>query len=65
MKEFIPLEDDWSLIESCLGQRLVPYQPGMICAHQATVPPMQGDRIGSAQKKKFSLPPSQPSGAAL
>ncbi|MCP1373223.1 hypothetical protein [Dyella lutea] len=65
MKEFIPLEDDWTLIEAFLGQRLVPYQPGMPCAHEAGVRPPRGDRVKGCPERKFVAPPSQPLGAAL
>lgn len=59
MKQFIPLEDDWSLIEAFLGQRLVPYQPGMPCAHQAAdgEAAKTSRRVGT--EKKSSATPSQ------
>lgn len=63
MKEFIPLEDDWSLAEAFFGQRLVPYQPGMPCAHGAAG--AHPGRLERAPEKKLSVPPSQPSGSAL
>ncbi|MEW5836295.1 MAG: hypothetical protein AB1832_14625 [Pseudomonadota bacterium] len=65
MKEFIPLEDDWTLIEAFLGQRLVPYQPGMPCVHEAGTRRTCGDRAKGFAEKKFTAPPSQPFGAAL
>jgi len=65
MKEFIPLEDDWSLVEAFFAQRLVPYQPGMPCAHQAMAVPACERQAGRASEKKFFDPPSQPSSAAL
>lgn len=59
MQQFIPLEDDWSLIEAFLGQRLVPYRPGMPCAHQAA----DGDAATMSRlpgtEKKSSAPSSQ------
>lgn len=65
MKEFIPLEDDWSLIESFFNQHLVPYQPGMPCVHQATGTMWCEGSAAGMSGKKISAPPSQPSGAAL
>jgi len=35
MQEFIPLEDDWSLLDSIAEKRLVPYQVGMHCMRRA------------------------------
>lgn len=35
MQEFIPLEDDWSLLEAIAEHRLVPYQVGMACVRRA------------------------------
>lgn len=58
MKQFIPLEDDWSLIEAFLGQRLVPYQPGMQCAHEAAEAGAQTPRWVS-EEKKSPVPSSQ------
>ena len=65
MKQFIPLEDDWTLIEAFFGQRLVPYQVGMACAHEEAARRPGSDRSAGLAEKKFSAPPSQPSGAAL
>lgn len=35
MQEFVPLEDDWALLENMAEQRLVPYQAGMTCMRRA------------------------------
>jgi len=65
MKQFIPLEDDWTLIEAFLGQHLVPYQAGMACVHEEGVRPPGGDRSTDRAEKNFTVPPSQPCSAAL
>ncbi|MBU6247615.1 MAG: hypothetical protein KGN77_07645 [Xanthomonadaceae bacterium] len=65
MKQFIPLEDDWTLIESFFGHRLVPYQAGMSCVHEERMPRTGCDRATGLAEKIFPAPPSQPSGAAL
>lgn len=65
MKQFIPLEDDWTLIEAFLGQRLVPYQVGMPCVHQDGVRRSGHDRAMGLAEKKITAPPSQLSDAAL
>lgn len=36
MQAFIPLEDDWSLLEAIAERQLVPYQVGMPCLHRAS-----------------------------
>jgi hypothetical protein len=59
MQQFIPLEDDWSLIEAFLGQRLVPYQPGMPCAHQAADGEAARRPRLPGMEKKSSVPSSQ------
>lgn len=58
MKKFIPLEDDWSLLDTMGDQALVPYQVGMPCGERraGTIP---------ADDEKSFAPPSQPWQAAL
>ena len=65
MKQFVPFEDDWALAETLANQRLVPYQPGMICARQrdGQQPPLGGE--ARKDDRKSFAPPSQPSLLAL
>lgn len=65
MKQFIPLEDDWSLIEALTEQRLVPYRPGMCCQHAAMERGDDSSAQGSSSRENFFAPPSQLRRAAL
>jgi hypothetical protein len=65
MQQFIPFEDDWAMAEAFAGHRLVPYQPGMACAHRdATQEPPQSGIVQREQQNLFA-PPSQPRRSAL
>jgi hypothetical protein len=65
MQQFIPFEDDWAMAEALCGHRLIPYQPGMRCAHQgdaATSPAVGADR---REEQNLFAPSSQPPRSAL
>ncbi|HET6430730.1 hypothetical protein [Dyella sp.] len=74
MQKFIPLEDDWALIEALFDQRLVPYVPGMPCAHtykedaRNSLPAASGPGAAADAKgmrENLALPPSQGHRTAL
>lgn len=64
MQQFIPFEDDWAMAEVFAGHRLVPYQPGMACAHRDAQESTQGGIVQRKQQKLFA-PSSQPQRSAL
>lgn len=65
MQQFIPLEDDWSLVETLAASRLVPYQPGMECRHAASERQGAAASQASSKDENFFAPPSQHRRAAL
>lgn len=51
MQQFIPFEDDWDALERFGPSRLIPYQVGLRCLHDATAQrttPMSPSTVSSA-----------------
>lgn len=51
MRQFIPFEDDWAVLERLDPSRLVPYQVGLPCQRGA------GQRTGPMSPSTFSSSP--------
>ena len=65
MQQFVPFEDDWAMAEAFAGHRLVPYQPGMACAHSDAPQEPGPNGIVQREQQKLFAPSSQPRRSAL